>query len=145
MRKVKKEYFIGIVPPDEYMKLIEEFQCKWMNFIGVEPHITLKAQGGLTPDIAWINKVEKVCEHFNPFQISLGKPMYFGDNILFLSATSNELYLLHQEIVREISPSDDLIKKYFELDDFVPHLTLGKEQYGLFKQELIDMEKSAKS
>jgi hypothetical protein len=32
--------------------------------------------------------------------------------------------------VQEISPSEDLIKQYFELDDFVPHLTLGKEQDG---------------
>lgn len=50
MRRVNKEYFIGIVPPKEYLKRIELFQTKWMNHLGVEPHITLKAQGGLTPD-----------------------------------------------------------------------------------------------
>jgi hypothetical protein len=32
--------------------------------------------------------------------------------------------------VQQISPSEDLIKQFFELDDFVPHLTLGKEQDG---------------
>jgi hypothetical protein len=75
--------------------------------------------------------------------------MYFGDSILYLSVNSNNLHTLHQKIVREISPSDDLIKRYFELDDFVPHLTLGKEQYGgnistgISKQELKDMEKLA--
>jgi hypothetical protein len=50
MRRMKVEYFIGIVPPEEYMKRIECFQRRWMNYLGVEPHITLKAQGGLTSD-----------------------------------------------------------------------------------------------
>lgn len=70
----------------------------------------------------------------------------FGDNILYLIVNSNDLQRLYREIVREISPSNDLIKKYFELDDFVPHLTLGKEQYGgnvstgMKKKELKYME-----
>ena len=70
----------------------------------------------------------------------------FGDNILYLIVNSNDLQRLYREIVREISPSNDLIKKYFELDDFVPHLTLWKEQYGgnvstgMTKQELKYME-----
>ena len=144
---MKKEYFIGIVPPKEYMERIEHFQRKWMNHLGVEPHVTLKAQGGLTTDEKWIDKVKKVCENFKSFQLSLDKPMYFGHTILYLSVTSNDLYNLHQEIVQEISPSEDLIKQYFELDDFVPHLTLGKEVYGgsistgMSKQELNNMEK----
>ncbi|MET1031738.1 2'-5' RNA ligase family protein [Domibacillus tundrae] len=140
---MKKEYFIGIVPPEEYMERIEHFQRKWMNHLGVEPHITLKAQGGLTPDKEWIDKVKEVCENFKPFQLSLDNPMYFGDTILYLSVNSNDLHHLHREIVEAISPSDDLIKKYFELDDFVPHLTLGKEQYGLSKNELKEMAKLA--
>lgn len=56
--------------------------------------------------------------------------MYFGDIILYLSVNSNDLQHLHREVVREISQSNDLIKKFFELDDLVPHLTLGKEQYS---------------
>lgn len=127
------------------MKLID-FQDNWKdNQITdvVEPHITLKAQSGLNPDEKWLSKVKKVCYNFQPFQITLDKPMFFGDEILYLSATSNELYKLHKSIVREISPSNDLIKKYFELDDFVPHMTLGKTNYGLSKKELRDMEKLA--
>ena len=138
-----KEYFIGIVPPKEYLDRIEQLQRKWMKHLGVEPHITLKAQGGLTLDKKWIDKVKKVCENFESFQMSLDKPMYFGDFILYLSVNSNNLLDLHQKIVQEISPSDDQIKKYFELDDFVPHLTLGKVQHGLSIQELRDMEKLA--
>lgn len=140
------QYFIGIVPSDEYKKKIIEFQQKWVNhFITdvVEPHITLKAQGGLTPDKEWISKVKKVCNNFSSFNISVSKPMFFGEDILYLSATSKELYKLHNCIVEEISPSDDLIKKYFELDDFTPHMTLGKTYFGLSKQELKDMAQLA--
>ncbi|WP_431522077.1 2'-5' RNA ligase family protein [Guptibacillus hwajinpoensis] len=146
---MKVEYFIGIVPPKEYLERIEHFQRRWFDYLGVEPHITLKAQGGLTPDKKWINKVQKVCQNFKPFQVSLDKPMYFGDNILYLSIKSNDLHDLHKKLVREISPSEDLIKQYFEHDAFVPHLTLGKEQYGgnistgLSKIELKDMEELA--
>ena len=142
---MEKEYFIGIVPPKGYLEQIEQLQRKWIKHLGVEPHITLKAQGGLTLDEKWIDKVKKVCENFEPFQMSLDKPMYFGDHILYLSVNSTNLLDLHQKIVREISPSVDLIKKYFELDDFVPHLTLGKVQNGLSVQELRDMEKLAEN
>ena len=146
---MKVEYFIGIVPPEDYLTKIVQFQSKWISEFGVEPHITLKAQGGLTPDKTWINKVQRVCENFQPLQVSLGKPMYFGDNILYLSVNSNELHQLHHKIVQEISPSEKLIKQYFEQDAFVPHLTLGKEQYGgnistgLSKKELKEMESLA--
>ncbi|WP_419962385.1 2'-5' RNA ligase family protein [Psychrobacillus sp. BM2] len=146
---MKVEYFIGIVPPKEYLERIEHFQSKWINKLGVEPHITLKAQGGLTPDKKWIDKILKVCGNFKPFQISLDKAKYFGENILYLSVISNKLHDLHEKIVQEISPSEDLITQYFELGAFTPHLTLGKEQYGgdistgLSKKELKDMEQLA--
>ena len=140
---MEKEYFIGIVPPQEYLKRIERFQRKWLDSLIVEPHITLKAQGGLTSDKEWIEQVEKVCLTIKPFHITLSNPTYFGDNILYLSVDSNHLQNVHQKIVKEISPSAELIKKYFELDDFVGHLTLAKEQYGLSKQDLKDMEELA--
>ncbi|WP_337017974.1 2'-5' RNA ligase family protein [Oceanobacillus massiliensis] len=140
------KYFIGVVPSDEYKKKIIGFQQKWKNHWitdVVEPHITLKAQGGLTPDKEWIIKVKEICNNCSPFTISVNKPTFFGEDILYLSATSNELYKLHLNVVEKISPSDDLIKKYFELDDFIPHMTLGKTYFGLSKQELQEMAKLA--
>lgn len=136
------QFFIGIVPPDKYKEKLIDFQNKWKNnriTDVVEPHITLKAQGGLTPDEKWLSKVEGVCNTFQSFQIKLDQPRFFGNDVLYLSATSNELNELHKSIVREISPSNDLIKQYFELDDFIPHLTLAKTNYGLSKKDLIDM------
>lgn len=140
------QFFIGIVPTDEFKLKLIDFQCKWKNnriIDAVEPHITLKAQGGLTPDEKWLSKVKAVCHNFQSFQITLDKPMFFGEDIIYLSATSNELFNLHKSIVGEVSPSNDLIKQYFELDDFVPHMTLGKTNYGLSKKELRDMRNLA--
>ncbi|MBW9234472.1 2'-5' RNA ligase family protein, partial [Leptospira santarosai] len=140
------QFFIGIVPSDEYKMKLIEFKQKWRNnriTDVVEPHITLKAQGGLTSDEEWISKVIEVCHNFNPFQITLDQPMFFGDDILYLSANSNELIDLHRRIVQEVSPSQDLIKKYFELDDFVPHMTIAKTTYDLSKLDLIDMKELA--
>lgn len=134
------QYFIGITPPQDFLSKVEHFQRRWINFPGVEPHITLKAQGGLTPDKKWIEKVENVCKRIQPFRLTLAKPHYFGANILYLSVISDQLFPLHEAIVKVISPSEDLIKNYFELDDYVGHLTLGKEQYGISKFELKDME-----
>lgn len=138
------QFFIGIVPSDEYKLKILDVQHKWKNnqiTHVVEPHITLKAQGGLSPDKKWLSKVIEVCNNSQVFQITLGKPMFFGDEVLYLSATSKELVKLHKKIVREISPSKVLIKKYFEFDDFVPHMALGKTSYGLTTKELCDMGK----
>ncbi|MFP3338712.1 hypothetical protein R0J91_12070, partial [Micrococcus sp. SIMBA_131] len=58
---------------------------------------------------------------------------------LYLSAQSEDLHKLHEKIVHSVEPSKELIEKYFELDYYVPHLTLGKTTYGLTKQDLKDM------
>ncbi|MBM7553076.1 2'-5' RNA ligase family protein [Thalassobacillus pellis] len=140
------QYFIGIVPPEPYKQRVIEFQQKWKNNrIGdvVEPHITLKAQGGLTSDQQWLPKIEELCHAFKAFTISISQPKLFGEDIVYLSAHSKELYDLHQKLVKSVSPSKALIKQYFEMDDFVPHMTLGKTTYGLTKQELKDMANSA--
>ncbi|ASF39051.1 2'-5' RNA ligase [Halobacillus halophilus] len=137
------EYFIGIVPPECYMERVEHFREKWMDHSIVEPHITLKAQGGLSPDRNWIEPVRKICENVRTFSIQVSEPAYFGDHVLYLRVHSEDLVRLHKYIVREISPTDEQVRKYFELDDFVPHLTLAKEAFGLSKRELVEMEKAA--
>lgn len=136
------QYFIGIVPPLEYMEKIKYFQKKWKSngvVNVVEPHITLKAQGGLTPDLRWIDNIEILCRDFQPFRITLTEPKFFGDYVLYLSMESQALYQLHNKIVQLINPSTQLIKKYFELEDFVPHLTLGKTYFGMASNELNEM------
>ncbi|KRF21733.1 2'-5' RNA ligase family protein [Paenibacillus sp. Soil787] len=136
------QYFIGVVPPLEYMEKIICFQKNWKSngvINVVEPHITLKAQGGLTPDIRWLGDLEKLCREISPFRIILTEPKFFGDYVVYLSMQSEELYQLHNKIVKLINPSNELIKKYFELQDFVPHLTLGKTFFGMSSNELNEM------
>jgi hypothetical protein len=68
----------------------------------VEPHITVKAQGGLTADKNWIREVKKVCQGFPTFKVSLNEPKFFGDSVVFLSVDSEKIYELHQKIVKAI-------------------------------------------
>lgn len=140
------QYFIGIVPTQEYIEKVTDFRDRWKNNSisdVVEPHITLKAQGGLTTDKKWLSKVKQVCSNTKPFDIKLEKTMFFGEDILYLSASSKQLSTLHNNMVSAVGPSNELIEKYFELDNFIPHMTLGKTAYGLTKQELRDMAKMA--
>ncbi|MGX1265527.1 2'-5' RNA ligase [Rossellomorea marisflavi] len=147
---MKKEYFIGIVPPEEYLERVQQFRNRWMGYVGVEPHITLKAQGGLSPDRMWLDGVKGVASRFRPFSLSLGEPAYFGETILYLTVHSPDLFELHREIVQSVSPSPEEMREYFELEAFVPHLTLGKELYpssirkGVGKPELKVMEQQAR-
>jgi 2'-5' RNA ligase len=137
------QYFIGIVPPSDYKEKIINFQKNWESngvINVVEPHITLKAQGGLTPDKRWLDDLETLCRDFPSFRITLTEPKFFGDYVVYLSMQSQELIQLHNKIVKLINPSDDLIKKYFELEDFVPHLTLGTTYFGMTSNELNEME-----
>ncbi|MEI4801010.1 2'-5' RNA ligase family protein [Bacillus sp. NPDC077411] len=138
------QYFIGIVPPGEYQEKIIKVQQRWENNLlvdVVEPHITVKAQGGLTADLEWIEKLKKVCESFSVFNVSLNQPMFFGESVLFLSVTSEKIFELHQKIINVISPDNELIKKYMELDNYVPHLTMGQTHWGLSSKELKNMAK----
>lgn len=140
------QFFIGIVPPKEYSKKITDFQKQWKNNLlpeVVEPHITIKAQGGLSAKANWLREVKKVCKDAKSFKLRLTKPSFFGESVLFLSVQSDEIIDLHKKIVNAIAPEKDLIKKYMELDYYVPHLTLGQLHWGLSSNELIDMAKMA--
>lgn len=141
------QYFIGIVPPKAYVNEVAVFRGKWANNTidqVVEPHITLKAQGGLTPDEKWIEAVAEVCSQTKPFSLAISEPEFFGEEILYLSAQSEKLQILHNDLVAKIAPSSELIEQYFELNHFTPHLTLAKTSYGVTRQELQDMARLVK-
>ncbi|GGI13936.1 2'-5' RNA ligase family protein [Gottfriedia solisilvae] len=140
------QYFIGIVPPEDIKKRILKFQQQWGNndlFNVVEPHITVKAQGGLTSDKDWLTKVKIVSKSFSSFHVSLNEPKYFGESVLYLSVDSENIDELHREIVNVVAPEHNLIKKYMELEDYVPHLTLGQTNFGLTSKELKDIGDNA--
>lgn len=142
------DYFIGIIPPDEQLNAIREFRRQWpANRIDevVAPHITMKAQGGLTPDEYWLERVKVEAGKFPSFSVRLGEPRFFGEDILYLSLQSPELVELHKRLVAAVGSSPEQIAEYFELERFVPHLTLAKTSYGLSRSDLQEMAAAAKN
>ena len=56
---------------------------------GVEPHITVKAQGGLSHDLAWFERVREVCKWVKPFRVVMGNRHVSGNrSILYVSGQS---------------------------------------------------------
>ncbi|BFT72421.1 2'-5' RNA ligase family protein [Paenibacillus sp. P36] len=113
------QYFIGIVPPDDYKEQISSFRNQWAsNRLRdvVEPHITVKAQGGLTEDMRWLENVRLTCSLFQSFKLTLSEPATFGTAVTFLSVETNKIYDLHNRLVESVSPTPDLIKRYLELE-----------------------------
>lgn len=140
------QYFIGISPPKSFSNRVSRFRKSWLNGQvekAVEPHITLKAQGGLTPDESWFEDVRQACRKIEPFEVAIGNTAFFGEDVLYLEVDSSEIKKLHERLVEAIKPSDEMISQYFELDRFVPHLTLAKTSYGLSVQQLKEMAQLA--
>ncbi len=46
---------------------------------------------------------------------------------------------LHRKIVEAISPTPEDSRRYYELDLYEPHLTLGSEEFGMSEIELSEM------
>lgn len=140
------QYFIGISPPRNFANEVSRFRKKWPdNWIDeiVEPHITLKAQGGLATDESWIEDVRKACKETERFEVIIGRTAFLGEEILYLQVESQGLKKLHERLVAVVEPTDEMIAQYFELDRFVPHLTLAKTSYGLSVRQLKEMAQLA--
>jgi 2'-5' RNA ligase len=141
------QYFIGIVPPDDYKEQIASFRNQWAsNRLRdvVEPHITVKAQSGLAEDMGWLENVRKTCSSFQSFQLTLSEPATFVTAVTFLSIESTEVYDLHKRLMDTVSPSPELIKLYLESDRYHPHLTLGQTYWGMIETEIEEMKIAAR-
>ncbi|TKD71323.1 2'-5' RNA ligase family protein [Pseudalkalibacillus hwajinpoensis] len=120
-------FFIGILPPLLITNEISSFRKRW-NYQEISPpHITIKAQGGLTEDKSWLPKIENVCHDFPAFDLKLGAPATFGSTVLFSSVISKEIITLHHLLLDAIKPTLEDQKAYFEATDFIPHLTVAKK------------------
>ncbi len=136
-------FFIGILPPLSVTNEINIFRKKW-NYTGNSiPHIKVKAQSGLTDSLAWIPKIKTICHTFPAFDLKLGPPAAFGSNILFTSVLSKELITLHLLLVDAIKPTREEQKAYFEVTDYIPHLTLTEKSNILNEAEFVEMKRDA--
>lgn len=140
------QYIIGIVPPSAYGQRIVAFQRRWPGNQTpgvVEPHITVKAQGGLTPDLAWIQSVIAVCSAFPRFTVTVTEAEFFANAVVYLGIASLSIRVLHRRLVEAIMPPPESIARYFEWDHYVPHLTLGQVEGGMAPWDLRDMGRAA--
>jgi 2'-5' RNA ligase len=127
------DYGIAIVPPADLACRIKEIQDRFGDN-GIEPHITLKAQGGLGENTRWLEEVKSIAKETSPFNICLKSIRKFGNEVLYISVDSPEIVSLHNKIVDVLDSSIDVIEKYFEREFYIPHLTLGRTQTG-YKQD----------
>jgi len=140
------QFFVGIVPPDDYKQKIIDFQKKWVSnnmWKIVEPHITVKAQSGLGTDLAWLDNIKHVCASFPRFPVTLGQSETFGVAVAYLSVHSGHLQDFHEGLVSAVSPPQEIMKRYMEMERFVPYLTLGQTHWGMNSEEIVDMKASA--
>lgn len=138
-------YFIAAMPPDGYRERIVEFSKLWNYEPGWPPHITVKAQAGLSDGMDWLERVEQVCLDSPPrLTVSLGEPTMLGSDVLILPVQSPALYALHRALVEAVNPTAEERAHYFEDGRFVLHLTLGQTQYGLGRDDLGAMRMRAR-
>ena len=140
------EYFIAIAPPKKYEESIMHFQKRWSNNIlpdFVEPHVTVKSQAGLNEDECWIDSIKTICSSFPMFKLSLKGAKSFGNSVIYLGVESDRINELHRRIVEAVSPDPEISRRYYELDLYEPHLTLGSKEYGMSEIELSEMMKLA--
>jgi len=134
------QYFIGIVPPKEIQDKITNFQKHFLNKKVVEPHITIKAQSGLTEDKVWLEKVENYLKRQTSFKVEFKDLSQFGDDVLFFQVLSNEIEKIHNDLIDIVNPSKELRKKYFENQKYTPHLTLAETRWGINTDELVSIK-----
>lgn len=133
------EYGIAIIPPSNISCEISTIQNLFGNN-GIEPHITVKAQGGLTPDLDWLKEIRRIASSFQPFKVTLSQAETFGNDVVYISVISLELIQLHNEIISRISPPQNIIEQYYEGDQFTPHLTLGMVRNGFDYNDFPEMK-----
>lgn len=140
------QFFAGIVPPKDYKDKVIKFQQKWDSnnmWRLVEPHITVKAQSGLTADLSWLAAIRRECASCSKFTVSLSHPETFADAVAYLSVQSPELRPFHERLVKVVSPPPEAVKQYMEIQQFIPHLTLGQTHWGMSPQEIMEMKADA--
>lgn len=117
------QYLIGIVPPVELTDNIIHFRNHWC-YEATEPHITIKAPGGLSENCTWLDDVRGVIGNYYAFDIKIGEVGKFGESVVYFKVISDTIDELHRNLVSVISPSTEDIKRDFELNNFIPHLTI---------------------
>jgi 2'-5' RNA ligase len=127
---MQQHYFIGITLPKDLSKAIADIQRDLYQpqrvLLPLTPHITLLEPNLLSmlPTAEFIPEVKKLAEQFLPFKISLTRTSSFGKNVFYISAVSEELLEMQQNL-------EELLEKatYGRMHadrPFNPHVTLAQ-------------------
>lgn len=136
------KYFIGIVPPEEvYQKLLDIQTQHGDNRL--EPHITLRPPVVPSPEQGWLQVVEQQAAAAKPFEVLLPGTGTFGKRVMFVRVESAGLLKLHAELIPALKDFEPVTAKKESIDDFHPHLTLGRAWCGFTADDFESMKKMA--
>jgi len=124
------QYLIGVVPPAEIgARLRAEFRY------GTEPHVTVKAQSGLTDERIndLTSSITLALEALGSFEVELGPMSTFGDRVAYISIQSPRIHDLHQLLLDLVNPAHQERLRYHELGPYTPHLTIRRGKNLDFK------------
>lgn len=140
------QYFMAIPAPDKISEIVRSARTSLgLTQLVAEPHITVKAQGGLAENTLWMNKIKAVVESTSPIRVKTRGVSSFGDKVAFIDIESPELLKLHERLVEAVNPDTSTRTKYFErTGEFHLHITFATEKIPeatqLIEKELMDME-----
>lgn len=122
------QYFIGIVPPKEISSIVNQLRKKW-GYKATEPHITIKAPVGLQNIGHSVDQIKNTIRHFGELTVSIDGVDFFNESVLFYRVHSEKIKELHFQIVKTIDLHGKMSTR-FELDNYIPHLTIMKHKKG---------------
>lgn len=116
------QYVIAIIPPERVSRALEALFA----FDVIEPHITVKAQPGLDAETKeeWLRSIRTAVTGFGPVDVHLGSAAAFSNDVIYLKIEGNRLLQLHHILMETVVPDEGEAARYFELEDWTPHLTL---------------------
>ena len=112
--------FLGLAAPPEFAREVQAWQ-RSLSHVITAPHITLKAPGGLTDDLAWLPQVQQACARFSPLVVTLSGVRTFGKRVIYLGVRGERLPDLHRALLAAVSPARRLAH---EGEGYTPHLTI---------------------
>jgi 2'-5' RNA ligase len=133
--QAEKASFLAIVPPREIADVIQDLQRRIGVDTSVLPHVTVKAQPGLSLDGSWRHAVADALARRGRAHLSFTAVDWFGSGIVYL-AVSDAATELHWTILHAVESVVRGDRFEYDGDAYVPHLTLGAEFAGATGHQL---------
>ncbi len=126
----QQTYAYGVVilpPPDLYRDLLRLRERNPLICANAPPHITVKSPFLFRMTGAMVvDELEKICERWEPFEISLGGLGVFRDSILYAKVhESGALTDLHWDLVEGLEGFVETLVDRYDGEGYTPHLTLA--------------------